>query len=110
MRAALWLISLFALAAAGAWLAGHNQGTVTLFLSPLRVDVSLNLAVLAFLLVVLLVVLAQKALAALLSLPKHPCLACSTLSYCGKPEICRGLVELKVGQYYYLSFFFFKIN
>ena len=71
MRAALWLISLFALAAAGAWLAGHNQGTVTLFLSPLRVDVSLNLAVLAFLLVVLLVVLAQKALAALLSLPKQ---------------------------------------
>lgn len=71
MRATLWLISLFALAAAGAWLAGHNHGTVTLFLSPWRVDVSLNLAILAMLLVVLLVVMAQKALAALLSLPKQ---------------------------------------
>ena len=71
MRAALWLLSLFALAAAGAWLAGHNNGTVTLFLSPLRVDVSLNLAALAVLLVVLVVVLAQKALSALLSLPKQ---------------------------------------
>lgn len=71
MRAALWLISLFALAAAGAWLAGNNQGTVTLFLTPLRVDVSLNLAILAVLLVVLGVVLAQKALEALLSLPRQ---------------------------------------
>jgi len=71
MRAALWLLSLFALAAAGAWLAGHNHGTVTLFLAPLRVDVSLNLAALSVLLVVLVVVLAQKALAALLSLPKQ---------------------------------------
>lgn len=71
MRAAVWLISLFALAAAGAWMAGHNQGTVTLFLAPLRVDVSLNLAVLVIVLMVLLVVVAQKALAALLSLPKQ---------------------------------------
>lgn len=71
MRAALWLLSLFALAAAGAWLAGNNQGTVTLFISPFRVDVSLNLAILAILLVVLLVVVAQKALEALLSLPKQ---------------------------------------
>lgn len=71
MRAALWLLSLFALAAAGAWLAGSNQGTVTLFLAPLRVDVSLNLAILAVFLVVVLVVLAQKALEALLSLPRQ---------------------------------------
>lgn len=71
MRAALWLISLFALAVAGAWIAGNNQGTVTLFLSPHRVDVSLNLAVLVLLAVVLLVVLAQKALEALLSLPQQ---------------------------------------
>lgn len=71
MRAALWLLSLFALAAAGAWLAGSNQGTVTLFLAPLRLDVSLNLAILAILLVVVLVVVAQKALEALLSLPRQ---------------------------------------
>jgi len=71
MRAALWLISLFALAAAGAWLAGHNTGTVTLFLAPYRVDLSLNLMLLVCMAVVMLVVLAQQALAALLSLPKQ---------------------------------------
>ena len=71
MRAALWLISLFALAAAAAWLAGHNQGTVTLFLAPYRIDLSLNLVLLMLGLVVLVVVLAQQALSALLSLPRQ---------------------------------------
>jgi HemY protein len=71
MRAALWLISLFALAAAAAWLAGHNQGTVTLFLSPYRIDLSLNLVLLVLGLVVLVIVLAQQALSALLSLPQQ---------------------------------------
>lgn len=71
MRAALWLISLFALAAAAAWLAGNNQGTVTLFLTPYRIDLSLNLVLLVFGLVVLVVVLAQQALSALLSLPQQ---------------------------------------
>ncbi|WP_416547943.1 heme biosynthesis protein HemY [Limnohabitans sp. DCL3] len=71
MRAALWLISLFALAAAAAWLAGNNQGTVTLFLSPYRIDLSLNLVLLMLGLVVLVVVLAQQALSALLSLPQQ---------------------------------------
>ena len=71
MRAALWLLSLFALAAAGAWLAGNNQGTVTLFLAPYRGDLSLNLVVLIFVSVVLLVVVAQQALAALFALPKQ---------------------------------------
>lgn len=71
MRAALWLISLFALAAAAAWLAGNNQGTVTLFLTPYRIDLSLNLVLLVLGLVVLVVVLAQQALSALLSLPQQ---------------------------------------
>lgn len=70
MRAALWFIILFALAAALAWLAGNNQGVVTLFLYPHRVDVSLNLASLILLVVVVLVVLAQRALAAFFALPK----------------------------------------
>lgn len=70
MRAALWLIILFALAAAGAWLAGNNQGTVSLFLYPHRVDISLNLAFLMVLTVILLVILAQRALGAFLSLPQ----------------------------------------
>jgi len=71
MRAALWLITLFALAAAAAWLAGNNQGTVTLFLSPYRIDLSLNLVLLVMGLVVMVVVLAQQALSALLSLPQQ---------------------------------------
>lgn len=71
MRASLWLITLFALAVAGAWLAGNNQGTVTLFLFPHRIDLSLNLAVLVVFLVVLLVILAQRALGAFLALPKR---------------------------------------
>jgi HemY protein len=71
MRAALWLISLFALAVAAAWLAGNNHGTVTLFLSPYRIDLSLNLVLLVLGLVVLVVVLAQQALSALLSLPQQ---------------------------------------
>ena len=70
MRAALWLIMLFALAAAGAWLAGNNQGTVSLFLYPHRVDISLNLAFLMVLSVILLVILAQRALEAFFSLPQ----------------------------------------
>jgi uncharacterized protein HemY len=46
MRAALWLISLFSLAVATAWLAWQNQGTVAIFLTPYRVDLSLNLVLL----------------------------------------------------------------
>jgi len=69
MRAALWLISLFALAAATAWLAGNNHGTVALFLAPYRIDFSLNLVLLMMAAVVVLVVVAQKALSALWSLP-----------------------------------------
>lgn len=71
MRAALWLISLFALAVAAAWLAWNNNGTVAFFLMPYRIDISLNLMLLMLGLVVLVVVLAQQALSALLSLPKQ---------------------------------------
>jgi HemY protein len=71
MRAALWLISLFALASAGAWLAWNNPGSVSFFWPPYRVDVSLNLLLLAVGLLVVLVVLAQRALSALLALPRQ---------------------------------------
>src|SRR6218665_2165101 len=46
MRAALWLLSLFALAVAVALFAGNNQGTVTLYWPPYRIDLSLNLVLL----------------------------------------------------------------
>ncbi len=71
MRAALWLTGLFALAVAGAWLADHNEGTVALFLTPYRIDVSLNLFVLVLVILLAVLLLAQKALAALLSLPRE---------------------------------------
>ncbi|WP_374355096.1 heme biosynthesis HemY N-terminal domain-containing protein [Limnohabitans sp.] len=71
MRAALWLIGLFALAVAGAWLADHNQGMVAIFLHPYRIDLSLNLFALGLVLLVAVLLLAQKAVSALLSLPRE---------------------------------------
>lgn len=71
MRAALWLMGLFALAVAGAWLAGNNHGTVAVFLSPYRVDVSLNLVLLGLGGLVFVLLLVQRALSALLSLPRE---------------------------------------
>ena len=44
MRAALWLVSLFAVAVATALLASNNVGTVAIFWAPYRVDLSLNLS------------------------------------------------------------------
>ncbi|MCE1251578.1 MAG: heme biosynthesis protein HemY [Comamonadaceae bacterium] len=46
MRAALWLLGLFGAAVAVALFAGNNQGTVTLFWPPWRLDLSLNMVVL----------------------------------------------------------------
>ena len=46
MRAALWLVALFAVAVAVALFAGNNQAVVTIFWPPHRVDLSLNLALL----------------------------------------------------------------
>ena len=71
MRAALWLIGLFALAVAGAWMADHNDGVVAIFLHPYRIDLSLNFFALLLVLLVAVLLLAQKALAALLSLPRE---------------------------------------
>ncbi len=42
MRAALWFLALFGVAVAVALFAGNNQGTVTLFWPPYRIDLSLN--------------------------------------------------------------------
>jgi HemY protein len=65
----LWLIALFAVAVASALLAGGNNSTVTLFWSPYRVDLSMNLVLV--LLVVFFTVLhfALRALSALFELP-----------------------------------------
>ena len=71
MRAALWLVSLFAVAVASALLASSNVGSVSIFWTPYRLDASLNLVI--FVLVVILLTLhwAQRALTALFELPKQ---------------------------------------
>ncbi len=69
MRAALWLLGLFAVAVAAALFVGDNQGTVTVFWPPLRVDLSLNLVLLLLLAFFLLLHVALRTLAALFALP-----------------------------------------
>ncbi len=69
MRAAIWLIALFAVAVAVALFAGNNQAVVTLFWPPHRVDLSLNLALLLGLVIFTVIHLALRAFAAAFSLP-----------------------------------------
>lgn len=69
MRAALWLLALFGVAVAAALFAGNNQGTVTLYWPPYRVDLSLNLVILLLVGGFITVYAALRALAALLELP-----------------------------------------
>jgi HemY protein len=69
MRAALWLLALFGVAVAAALFAGNNQGTVTLYWPPYRVDLSLNLVVLLLVGGFTTLYAALRALAALLALP-----------------------------------------
>jgi len=69
MRAALWLLALFAVAAAVALFAGNNQGTISVFWPPWRVDLSLNLVLLLLVGTFVLLHVALRALSALFSLP-----------------------------------------
>jgi HemY protein len=71
MRAAIWLLALFAVAAAVALFAGNNQGTITVFWPPWRVDLSLNLVLVILLVAFVLLHTALRALSALFSLPKQ---------------------------------------
>lgn len=71
MRFALWLMALFCVAVASALFAGDNQGTVTLYWPPYRVDVSLNLVLLVLALVFLTLHLALRGLAGLFSIPQQ---------------------------------------
>jgi HemY protein len=71
MRAALWLLILAGIAAAVALFAGNNQGSVTLFWPPYRIDLSLNLVLLLLVGAFLIVHTARGALNALLDLPRQ---------------------------------------
>ncbi|RZL65574.1 MAG: heme biosynthesis protein HemY [Variovorax sp.] len=69
MRAALWLLGLFAIAAAVALFAGNNQGTVTVFWPPWRVDLSLNLVLLLLFGAFVFLHVALRGFSALFALP-----------------------------------------
>lgn len=71
MRAALWLVGLFAVAVALALFAGDNQGTVTLFWPPHRIDMSVNLALLLLVLIFGLLYVALRGFGALAELPRQ---------------------------------------
>jgi len=69
MRTVFWFLALFAVAAALALFAGNNQGTVTLFWPPYRIDLSLNLVLLALLAAFFVIYAALRGLLLLLALP-----------------------------------------
>lgn len=71
MRATVWLLLLFGIAVAGALFAGNNQGTVTLFWPPYRIDLSLNLVVLLLVGAFFFLHAVMRALAAVLDLPRQ---------------------------------------
>ncbi|MBP9058825.1 MAG: heme biosynthesis protein HemY [Rhodoferax sp.] len=69
MRAALWFLALFGMAVAIALFAGNNQGTITVFWPPYRVDLSLNLVLLLLALLFFTLHVALRALSALFAMP-----------------------------------------
>ena len=69
MRAAFWLLTLFAIAVAVALVAGNNQAVVTIFWPPHRIDISFNLMVLLLAGFFFLLYVALRALSAVVSLP-----------------------------------------
>ena len=71
MRAALWFLALFGVAVAIALFAGNNQGTVTVFWPPYRVDLSLNLVLLLLFAAFVFLHAALGAMAALFDLPRQ---------------------------------------
>lgn len=71
MRAALWLLALFSVAAAIALFAGNNQGTVTVFWPPYRIDLSLNLVLLLGVAAFVLLYAALRGVSALFNLPRE---------------------------------------
>ncbi len=71
MRATLWLVALFAVAVAAALFAGNNQGTITVFWPPWRLDLSLNLVLLGLVLSFTTLYAALRGLSALAALPRQ---------------------------------------
>jgi HemY protein len=71
MRAALWFLALFGVAVAIALFAGNNQGTVTVFWPPYRIDLSLNLVLMLAVGGFVFLYAVLRALSALFDLPQQ---------------------------------------
>ena len=71
MRSAIWFVGLFSLAVAISLFAGNNQGIVTLFWHPYRIDLSLNMVLLVLVGLFLLLYAALRAFSMLVTLPQH---------------------------------------
>jgi HemY protein len=71
MRAALWFLALFGVAVAIALFAGNNQGTVTVFWPPYRIDLSLNLVLMLSVAGFVFLYAVLRTLAALFHLPQQ---------------------------------------
>lgn len=71
MKWVLWLLSLFAVAVASAFIVGRNEATVSLFWSPYRLDFSLNLVALLLILGFVFLHGVLRAVSALFDLPRQ---------------------------------------
>lgn len=71
MRAALWFLALFGIAVAVALFAGNNQGTVTVFWPPWRIDLSLNMVLMLLFVGITLFYAALRGLSSLRELPRQ---------------------------------------
>ena len=71
MRMALWFVALFAVAVAVALGLSQQVGTVTLFVPPYRVDLSLNLVLIGLALLFALLYVALRSLLGLWVLPEQ---------------------------------------
>ncbi|MSQ56764.1 MAG: heme biosynthesis protein HemY [Limnohabitans sp.] len=69
MQVALWFLSLFGISAAVALLLGSHQGSVTVFVSPYRVDLSINLVLLGLVLGFVVIYFAIQAIKGLFAMP-----------------------------------------
>lgn len=100
MRAALWLVGLFATAVALALFAGDNEGTVTIFWPPHRVDLSANLVLLLLVVIFVLLYAALRTVAAVLELPRQARRWRSQQrERAAHSQLLDGMVQLSAGRY-----------
>ena len=71
MRTVIWVILLFVAAVVSATVLSQNDGLVSIFYGGLRIDTSLNVAVVALVLFVIVLYVALKAINGLLSMPRR---------------------------------------